>query len=109
MATIFAKKSTSDHILVQAFPTAKAKGETCTFGSLVGFSDYTTAQGAEGTVNVGKQIAVFQIARDGVTAAIGTDVYIASDGTLTTTVGSNKLLGTVVVVGPDTYDVAITG
>jgi predicted RecA/RadA family phage recombinase len=108
---LFEKKPLSDHILVSAFPAAKEKGEVCVFGSLKGFSDYNTAKDEPGSVNTGKMISVFQAAKADVagTAAVGADVYIAADNTLTTTAGSNKLLGTVVAVGSDTYDIAVTG
>jgi len=110
MVTLFEKRPVSDHIQIAAFPAKKDKGELCVFGSLVGFSDYNTESGAPGSVDVGKQIAVFQVAKtDLPTAAIGADVYIASAGTLTATASGNKLLGTVVAVGGDTFDVAITG
>ena len=110
MAKLFEKKPVSDHIQVAAFPAAKDKGDVCTFGSLVGFSDYKTASGVTGSVDVGKNIAVFQAAKSDLpAAAIGTDVYITSAGALTVTATDNKLLGTVVAVGADTFDIAITG
>lgn len=110
MIKLFEKKSVSDHIQVNAFPAAKEKGELCAFGSLVGFSDYKTAAGVTGSVDVGKQIAVFQVAKaDLASAAIGTDVYITSGGELSATATGNKLFGTVVAVGSDTFDLAITG
>ena len=107
---LFGKKPVSDHIMVAAFPAAKEKGEICVFGSLVGFSDYNTAAGASGSVDVGKSIAVFQAAKSTLaTAAIGTDVYVTSAGAFSATATGNKLLGTVVAVGGDTFDIAITG
>jgi predicted RecA/RadA family phage recombinase len=108
---LFEKKPVSDHILVTAFPAAKEKGEACVFGSLKGFSDYDTKSGEQGSVNTGKMVSVFQADKSDLTgtAAIAADVYVATDGTLTTTAGSNKLLGTVVAVGPDTIDIAVTG
>jgi len=107
---LFSKKPTSDHIQVAAFPAAKEKGDLCAFGSLVGFADYNTAAGAAGSVDVGKEIAVFQAAKtDLSTATIGTDVYVTSAGALSATATDNKLLGTVVAVGSDTFDIAITG
>jgi predicted RecA/RadA family phage recombinase len=110
MAKLFEKRPVSDHIQVAAFPAAKEKGEICVFGNLVGLSDYDTASGAAGSVDVGKQIAVFQAAKaDLPTAAIGTDVYITSAGALTATASDNTLLGTVVAVGGDTFDIAVTG
>ena len=109
MVSVFAKKATSDHILIQAFPAAKKAGEICKFGSLLGFSDYTTESGAEGTVNVGKQIAVFQVTNYFGNPAIGTDVFYASDGTLTVTVTGNTLFGTIVARHGDTVDIAVTG
>jgi len=109
MVKLFAKKTTSDTILIGAFPAAKEAGEPCVFGSLVGFSTLKTEAGQQGSVNVGKQIAVFQSSNYfGSAPAIGTDVYIASDGTLTTDADGNILLGTIVVVGGDTVDIAIT-
>jgi len=110
MAKLFEKRPVSDHIQIAAFPAAKQKGEVCVFGSLVGFSDYNTAINTQGSVDVGKQIAVFQAAKSDLpAAAIGTDVYITSAGALTATSASNTLLGTVVAVGSDAFDVAITG
>jgi predicted RecA/RadA family phage recombinase len=108
---LFEKKPVSDHILVTAFPAAKAKGEICVFGSLKGFSDYDTKSDESGSVNIGKMVSVFQAAKSDLTgtAAIAADVYITTDNTLTTTAGSNKLLGTVVAVGSDTFDLAVTG
>ena len=111
MAKLFEKKPVSDHILIPAFPAAKESGELCVFGSLIGFSDYNTKAGDPGSVDVGKMIAVLQAAKADLTGtvAIGTDVYITSTETLSTTSTGNKLLGTVVAVGGDTYDIAVTG
>jgi len=107
---IYAKKTTSDTILVGAFPAEKKAGELCQFGSLVGFATLNTDEGVQGTVNVGKQIAIFQIKKTAIpTATIGTDVFVTSAGAFTTTATDNKLFGTVVVVGSDTFDIAITG
>jgi predicted RecA/RadA family phage recombinase len=107
---MFAKKPTSDHIQVNAFPIARKAGELCVFGSLTGISDYNTDAGAQGTVNVGKQIAVFQLARTVVTnPAIGMDIFVTTTGAFATTATGNKLFGTVVAIGHDTIDVAITG
>ena len=109
MVKLFAKKTTSDTILVGAFPAAKEAGEICVFGSLVGFATLKTDAGQQGTVNVGKQIAVFQASNYfGTAPAIGTDVYITTAGELTATATDNTLLGTIVVVGADTVDIAIT-
>jgi len=109
MVTLFAKKATSDHIMIQSFPAAKEAGELCVFGSLVGFSDLKTEEGSEGAVNVGKQIAVFQSVNYFGNPDIGSDVYIATDGTLTATAGTNRLLGTIVAMHGDAVDIAITG
>jgi len=111
MAKLFEKKPVSDHILVSAFPSAKAKGEICVFGSLVGFSDYDTKEGDPGSVDVGKMIAVLQASKEDLTGtvAIGTDVYATTASALSATATGNKLLGTVVAVGGDTYDLAVTG
>jgi len=110
MVTLYEKKPVSDHILIAAFPAAKEKGEICKFGSLVGFSDYKTDSGAPGSVDVGKEIAVFQAAKaELTTAAIGVDVYVTSAGALTATASGNTLLGTIVAVGADTFDIAVTG
>ena len=104
------KRPLSDHIQVAAFPAAKEKGEICTFGSLIGFSDYKTEVGAPGSVSIGKMASVFQAALTAIpTAAIGTDVYITTAGALTATATGNKLLGTIVAVGPDTFDIAVVG
>jgi hypothetical protein len=111
MKTLFEKKPVSDHIMVNAFPTAKEKGEICVFGNLVGFSDYKTAAGEPGSVDIGKFAAVFGAAKADVTGttAIGTDVYITSAGELSTTATVNKLLGTIVAVGGEAIDIAVIG
>jgi len=107
---LICKKPVSDHIQVAAFPAAKQKGEICVFGSLTGFSDYNTEQGASGSVDVGKNIAVFQVPLSALaTAAVGADVYVTSTGTLSAAATGNKLLGTTVAVGSDTFDIAVTG
>jgi len=107
---VFEKKSFSDHIQI-AFPSAKEKGEICVFGSLKGFSDYKTAQGELGSVNIGKPVSIFNGAVTDLTGtpAIGTDVYITSTNTLTTTAGSNKLFGTIVAFNAQSFDFAVTG
>jgi hypothetical protein len=109
MAILFEKKPVSDHIQIGAFPSAKEKGEICVFGSLVGFSDYKTGAGEAGSVDIGKMAAVFQAAvadLDGV-ATVGADGYAASAGTPSATATGNKLLGTVVAAGSDTFDIAV--
>ena len=107
---LFEKKPVSDHIEISAFPSAKAKGDICAFGSLVGFSDYATALGAPGSIDIGKKAAVFQAAlTDLPTAAIGVDVYITPAEILSATAAGNILLGTVVAVGADTFDIAVIG
>lgn len=112
MKTLFEKKSVSDHIQIEAFPTAKEKGEICILGSLIGFSDYKTEAGKMGSVDIGKQAAVFQAAKADLTgtASIGADVYITPAGDLSTTATGNKLLGTIVAVGSSTaIDIAVIG
>jgi hypothetical protein len=111
MKQLFAKKPVSDHILIDAFPTAKEKGEICILGSLIGISDYKTEAGTPGSVDIGKFAAVFQAKTTDITgtAAIGTDVYITSAGDISTTAASNKLFGTIVVVGSSTVDIAVIG
>jgi len=111
MKILFEKKPVSDHIQIAAFPTAKEKGEICLLGSLVGFSDYKTEANKPGSVDIGKQAAVFQAATSDLTgtAAIGADVYITPAGDLSTTAAGNKLLGTIVAVGSDAIDIAVIG
>jgi predicted RecA/RadA family phage recombinase len=111
MKKLFAKKEVSDHIRIEAFPTAKEKGEIVLLGSLVGFADIKTEAGQSGSIDIGKMAAVYQAAKADVTgaAAIGADVYVTSAGDLTITAGSNKLLGTIVAVGGDTVDIAVIG
>jgi predicted RecA/RadA family phage recombinase len=106
MAKLFEKKPVSDHIEIAAFPAAKSKGEIVKFGSLIGFSDYDTALGAPGSVDTGKPAAVFQAAIADLTgtAAVGSDVYITAGEALTMTAASNFLIGTIVQVGSDTFD-----
>jgi predicted RecA/RadA family phage recombinase len=113
---LFEKKPLSDHIEIAAFPAAKSKGDLVKFGSIIGFSDYDTAAGAPGSVDIGKPAAVFQAALAGLTGdtppAVGVDVYIKPSGALTTnesdTVSQvttiNFLIGTIVRVGSDTVD-----
>jgi predicted RecA/RadA family phage recombinase len=105
---LYEKKPVSDHIEVQAFPTAKEKGDVVVFGNLLGFSDYKTASGAPGSVDIGKSAAIFQAATADLTgaAAVATDVYLDGAGALTTTVGSNTFFGTIVAVEGDTFDIA---
>jgi predicted RecA/RadA family phage recombinase len=107
-AKLFEKYPVSDHITVAAFPVAKEKGEICVFGSLIGFSDYTTAAGEAGSVDTGKLAAVFQAATADLTGAatVGADVYLTPAGVLTATAAGNTLFGTVVRVDVDTFDFA---
>jgi hypothetical protein len=108
-AKLFEKYPVSDHITVAAFPAAKEKGEICVLGSLIGFSDYTTAATEAGSVDTGKMTAVFQAATADLTGdppTIGADVYLTPAGVLTTTATNNKLFGTVVRVDADTFDFA---
>jgi hypothetical protein len=102
---LYEKKPVSDHVGL-AFPSAASKGGIVKFGSLIGFSDYDTAAGAPGSVDVGKPAAVFQaaIADLAGSAAVGSDVYTTSAGALTMTAASNFLIGTIVRVGTDTFD-----
>ena len=119
MAKLFEKYPVSDHIKVSAFPAAAGKGDIVMFGALIGFSDYNTAQNEPGSVDVGKEIAVVQAAIADVTdsgslAAVGANVYLTSAKALTTaaTVSStvaNTLFGTIVNIGSDTFDIAVTG
>jgi hypothetical protein len=53
--------------------------------------------------------AVFQAANADLTgtAAVGTDVYLADDGTITTTATDNKLLGTIVGIGATSIAIAV--
>ena len=107
---IIEKKSASTNVQIEAFPAAKEKGEPVVLGSLVGFSDYKTGAGEAGSVTVGRPIAVFQIPKTDIeTAIIGTDVYLTSALALSATETDNTLLGVVVAVGHDTFDVAVTG
>jgi predicted RecA/RadA family phage recombinase len=103
---LYEKKPISDHIEIAAFPTAKSKGDFVQFGSIIGFSDYDTAQDAPGSVDTGKPAAVFQGATADLTGtpAVGADVYVTSAGALTLTAAGNTLIGTVVAVGADTFD-----
>jgi len=111
MINLFEKRPVSDHILISTFPAAKEKGEVCVFGSLIGFSDYKTAQGEQGSVNIGKYASVFQAAKSDLPAspAVGMDIYITSAGAASATATGNTLLGTIVAVGSDTADIAVIG
>ena len=108
MEKLYEKYPVSDHINIAAFPSAKEMNEICVFGSLIGYSDYTTGAGEAGSVDTGKMTAVFQAATAGLTGApdIGVDVYLTSAGELTTTAAGNRLFGTVVRVDADTFDFA---
>jgi predicted RecA/RadA family phage recombinase len=117
MAKLFEKYPVSDHIKVSAFPAAAEKGDIVMFGALIGFSDYKTAVGEAGSVDVCKEIAVVQAAIADVTdsgdlAAVGANVYLTSAKALTTAAGTspaNTLFGTIVNIGSDTFDIAVTG
>jgi predicted RecA/RadA family phage recombinase len=103
---LYEKKPISDHIEIDAFPSAASKGQPVKFGSIIGFSDYDTASGSPGSVDTGKPAAIFQAAIADLTgtAAVGADVYITSALALTMTAASNTLIGTIVAVGSDTFD-----
>jgi predicted RecA/RadA family phage recombinase len=103
---MFEKKPVSDHIEIAAFPAAKSKGDVVKFGSIIGFSDYDTASGKPGSVDIGKPAAVFQAAIADLTgtAAVGSDVYITAAGVLTMTATSNFLIGTIVQIGGGSFD-----
>jgi hypothetical protein len=117
MAKLFEKHPVSDHIRVSAFPAAAEKGDIVMFGALRGFSDYNTAAGVAGSVDTGKGMAVVQAAIADVTdagslAAVGANIYLTAAKVLTTAVGTspvNTLFGTIVNIGADTFDIAITG
>jgi predicted RecA/RadA family phage recombinase len=116
MAKLFEKHPVSDHIRLSAFPAAAQKGEIVMFGALRGISDYNTAAGEPGSVDTGKEMAVFQAATadltdSGTLAAVGANVYLTAAKVLTTAVGTspvNTLFGTIVNMGTDTFDIAIT-
>jgi hypothetical protein len=116
MAKLFEKYPVSDHIKVSAFPAAAQKGDIVMFGALIGFSDYNTAKDEAGSVDVCKEIAVVQAAISDVTdastlAKVGANVYLTSAAALTTAPGTspaNTLFGTIVSVGVDTFDIAVT-
>jgi hypothetical protein len=110
MAKVFEKHPVSDHIRVSAFPAAAEKGGIVMFGALIGFSDYNTAKDEAGSVDVGRKIAVFEgaIADLTGTAAVGSNVYLTGAGALTMTATSNTLFGTIVDVGADYFDFAVT-
>ena len=107
-AKLFEKYPVSDHVTIAAFPAAKEKGEICVFGSLMGFSDYNTAAGEAGNIDIGKPVAVFQAATADLAGAptVGADVYLTPAGAMTTTVTDNTLFGTVVRVDAVTFDFA---
>ena len=111
MVKLFEKRPVSNHIQIAAFPAKKEKGEVCVFGRLIGFSDYNTDEGSPGSVNIGKQASVFQAARTALTGTvnIGTDVFVTPAEVLSTTATGNLLLGTVVAIGSDTFDIAVVG
>jgi predicted RecA/RadA family phage recombinase len=110
MAKLLEKHPVSDHIRVSAFPAAAEKGDIVMFGALIGFSDYNTASGEAGSVDVCKEIAVVQAAIADLTgtAAVGSNVYLTSAGVLTMTATSNTLFGTIVNIDTDTFDIAVT-
>jgi predicted RecA/RadA family phage recombinase len=106
MAKIYEKKPVSDHIEVSAFPDSAQKGDLVVIGGIIGLSDYNTAQGARGSVDIGKYAAIFQAATADLTgsATVAALVYVTSAAVLTTTAASNTLIGTIVEVGTDTFD-----
>jgi hypothetical protein len=110
MAKLVEKYPVSDHIRVSKFPAAKEKGEIVMFGSLIGFSDYNTAKDEAGSIDVGREIAVFEADSEDLAgdAAVGSDVYLTAGGGLTMTATANKLFGTIVDAGAGCFDFAVT-
>jgi hypothetical protein len=107
--TLFEKKPVSDHIAIQAFPAGAQKGDMITIGLLAGFSDYNTATGEMGSVDIGEMKAVIQVVIADVTGAsasttAGTVIYITSAGVLTLTATSNTAFATVVRVDSTSLD-----
>lgn len=108
---LYEKKSVSDHIQVQQISagTDYLKGDLVKVGSLIGFSDYDTPRGTQGSIDVGVPRSVFQAKTSDLTgtAAVGNDIYVTSALALTTTASDNDLFGTIVAVGSDTFDFAV--
>jgi hypothetical protein len=106
---LFEKKPVSDHIRIEAFPAAAEKGDLITIGLLTGFSDYDTAAGSPGSIDITEMKAVIQAAVADVTGAsastaVGTVIYITSAGALTLTATSNTAFATIVRVDSTSLD-----
>jgi hypothetical protein len=107
--TLFEKKPVSDHIRIQEFPAAAQKGDFITIGLLTGFSDYDTASGEPGSIDIGEMKAVIQIAIADVAGAdtdtaTGAIIYITSAGAFTLTATNNTAFATIVKVDSTSLD-----
>jgi hypothetical protein len=105
MAKLIEKKTVSDHVMVSAFPAAAEKDDLVAIGSLIGIADITVEAGKPGSVDVGKEVAVFQAKAGDFsgTAAVGTDVYVNA-GALAPSGGT--LFGTITAVVNGVIDIA---
>jgi hypothetical protein len=106
---LFEKKPVSDHIRIEAFPAAAEKGDFITIGLLTGFSDYDTAAGSPGSIDIAEMKAVINAAIADVTGAsssttVGTIIYVTSAGVLTLTSTSNTAFATIVKVDSTSLD-----
>jgi hypothetical protein len=105
----YEKKPVSDHIEIWSFPAAKNKGDLVVYGALTGFSDYNTASGEAGSIDIGTMKAVFNIAVGDITGspAAGSILYVTSAGELTMTATSNTLFATIIRVGTTDVDIVL--
>jgi hypothetical protein len=105
----YEKKPVSDHILIPSFPADKNKGDLVIYGALTGFSDYNTASGEQGSMDIGTPKAVFQIALADITGdpAAGSILYVTNAGVLTMTAASNSAFATILYVGADAVDIVL--
>lgn len=104
MAKMIEKKPVSDHIRVYPFPADKTKGDVVSIGSLIGIVDYDVLTGEEGSVDCGKEVAIFQAKTTDFSgaAAVGTDVKVDASGVMG---AAGTVFGTIVAVGADTIDI----
>jgi hypothetical protein len=115
MAKVFEKKPVSDHIELQQLSATVdyAKGDFVLVGTsgLCGIADYDTPMGTPGSLDIGKSVAVFQIALSDVATgvpAIGAAVYHhLGTYTIGTFINGDALVGYIIAIGADTLDIAV--
>ena len=105
----YEKRPVSDHIGIPAFTATKNKGDLVIYGALKGFSDYNTAIGEPGSIDIGTEKAVFNIAVSDITGSPEASLilYITDAGALTMTSTSNTAFATIINVNSESVDIVL--